>query len=158
MRHDGKLFGSSLRWCYRSGLQNLHGQAKLIAVDEQANHDIVHPYGFGETNRLAHQTFDPCSSCEMLALDLLRVALAGAMNRGLELPLVSTPIVCIVVRDTKGLKQCFQLYKDLVLAPTKDVRQDLPGAVINGMPEPARLLFLAHKAPHFVHFGSVHAL
>ena len=71
---------------------------------------------------------------------------------------VGTPIVCIIPRDAKGLQQRSSTSKDLVRAPPKDVGQDFPGAVIDGMPQPARLFLLPHIAPHFVHFGFVHAL
>lgn len=69
----------------------------------------------------------------MFTLDLLRVALARAVDFRGEVPLEGTPIVCIVVRDAKGLEQRLQLYKDFVRAPAKDVRQNLPGTVIDSM-------------------------
>jgi hypothetical protein len=94
----------------------------------------------------------------MFTLDLLRVALARAVDFRGEVPLEGTPIVCIVVSDAKGLEQRLQLYKDFVRAPAKDVRQNLPGTVIDSIPQLALLLLLAHKTPHFVHFGFVHAL
>ena len=94
----------------------------------------------------------------MFTLDLLRVALARAVDFRGEVPLKGTPIVCIVVSDAKGLEQRLQLYKDFVRAPAKDVRQNLPGTVIDSIPQLALLLLLAHKTPHFVHFGFVHAL
>ena len=88
----------------------------------------------------------------------MRVALARAVDFRGEVPLEGTPIVCIVVRDAKGLEQRLQLYKDFVRAPAKDVRQNLPGTVIDSMSQLALLLLLAHKTPHFVHFGFIHAL
>ena len=94
----------------------------------------------------------------MFTLDLLRVALARAVDFRGEVPLEGTPIVCTAVRDAKGLEQRLQLYKDFVRAPAKDVRQNLPGTVIDSIPQLALLLLLAHKTPHFVHFGFVHAL
>ena len=94
----------------------------------------------------------------MFTLDLLRVALARAVDFRGEVPLEGTPIVCTAVRDAKGLEQRLQLYKDFVRAPAKDVRQNLPGTVIDSIPQLALLLLLAHKTPHFVYFGFVHAL
>jgi hypothetical protein len=94
----------------------------------------------------------------VLALDLLGVALARAVNCGREVSFVGTPGVCIVARDAERLQQCLQLYKDLVRTPPKNIGQDLPSAVIKGMPQPARLFLLPHKTPHFVHFGGVYTL
>ena len=94
----------------------------------------------------------------MFALDLLRVALAGAVDFRGEVPLVGTPRVCILARDAKGIEQRLQLQKHFVLTPPEDIGQDLPSAVIEGMPEPAWLFLLPHEAPHFVHFRCLHAL
>src|SRR3954453_12863793 len=53
----------------------------------------------------------------MFALDLLRIALAEAVDFGREVPFVSAPVVGIVARDTKGREQRLQLQKYLVLTP-----------------------------------------
>ncbi len=89
---------------------------------------------------------------------LRSIVLAGAVDCGLEIPLVGAPVVGIVVRDAKRPEQRLQLYEDLVLTPPKDIGQDLPSAVIKGMPQPARFSLLADKTPYFVHFGFIHAL
>ena len=94
----------------------------------------------------------------MLALQLLCVALARAVDFGREIPLAGAPIVGIVARDAKGREQRLSLQKHCILTPPEDIGQDLPGAVLEGMPEPARRFLLAHKAPHLVHFGFLHAL
>ena len=94
----------------------------------------------------------------MVALDLLRSAFARGVDFGGEVPFVGTPGICIGAPDTKGLEQGLQFHKDLVCAPTKDVRQHVPAAVIEGVPQPPWLLLFAHESPHFVHFGLVHAV
>src|SRR5262245_20263529 len=94
----------------------------------------------------------------MLAFDLLRVALARTMDSRGEIPFVRAPRVCVIARDAEGLKQGLQLQKHLVRTPTENVSQDSSSTVINSVPEPARLLLLTDEAPHFVHFGFVHAL
>ena len=40
-------------------LQVLHRYPKLIAVDKEAYHDIVHLYRLGEADRLAGQSLNP---------------------------------------------------------------------------------------------------
>jgi hypothetical protein len=94
----------------------------------------------------------------VLALNLLRVVFARAVDFRSKIPLVCAPIVCIIPRDAKGREQRLQLQKPLILTPPKDRGQDLPGRVSEGMPEPPWFLLLPAKAPHFVHFGFVHAL
>jgi|GEM_PF-3134211 len=79
----------------------------------------------------------------MFALDLLRIAFAGCVDFCGEVAFVGTPGICIVAPDTKGLEQGLQFHKDLVCAPTKDVRQHLPAAVIEGVPQPPWLLLLS---------------
>jgi hypothetical protein len=93
----------------------------------------------------------------MLALDLLRLAFAQLVLCGFQMTRVSPPIIREESHDPKGLQQGFQLQKHLVLASAKDIRQDNPGAMIDRMPEPSRLLLLAHKAPHFVDFCFVNS-
>src|SRR5262245_56817493 len=51
-------------------------------------------------------------------------------------------------------KTCNQfLQKDMVLAPSEHIGQDLSGVMINGMPQPARVRFLGYIGPHFVQLG-----
>jgi hypothetical protein len=50
--------------------------SKGIAVDKQANDDVVHLCGVREADGLADQVFDARPYGQMLALDLLRVPLA----------------------------------------------------------------------------------
>src|SRR3954470_4532740 len=92
----------------------------------------------------------------MLALDLLRMTLTGAMDSGRKVPPVGAPVSGIVEREAKGLQHRLQLQKHLILPPPKDVGQDLPGLVTKGMPEPPWLRLLAHKTPPFVSFGFVY--
>ena len=40
-------------------LQVSHRYAKLIAVDKEANDDVMHLYRLGEADRLASQSFNP---------------------------------------------------------------------------------------------------
>jgi hypothetical protein len=51
----------------------LDGYPKLIAIDEEANHQIVHGGGFGKANRATGKTFDPGPQIDVFALDHLRM-------------------------------------------------------------------------------------
>jgi hypothetical protein len=88
----------------------------------------------------------------MLPLDVLRVALARMVRFGIEVTPVCPPIIRLKACDPKGLQEGLQPQKHRILTPAKDRRQDLPGAVIDGMPQPPLFLLLAHKAPHVIHF------
>ena len=52
--------------------------------------------------------------------------------------------------DAKGLQQGFKLQKNFVSAMAKDIRQDFPCPMIEGMPQPAGLFLFPHKTPHFI--------
>src|SRR5215470_3404558 len=94
----------------------------------------------------------------MLPLDFLRVALARIVLVRIKMTCVCAPMIGMIARAPKRLQQRFQLQKHLVFAAAKDIRQDGSGAMINGVPEPSLLLFLADKTPHFVHLGFASAL
>jgi len=49
--------------------------SKLIPINEEANHQIVHGRRLGKTDRPAYQPLDPRAQVNMLTLDLLRVCL-----------------------------------------------------------------------------------
>src|SRR5215831_15190887 len=130
-------------------------QAKLIAIDEQANDDVVHLNGSGQADGLACQPLDARAQRQMLPFNGLRVPFARAVDCRRQMARVRTPIIRVKSLDPKGLQQRFQLQKYLVLAPAKDRRQNRAGPVIDGMPEPPLLRLLPHKAPHCIDFGVV---
>ena len=47
-----------LWWCSKSGGGHLHGPSKSIAVNEQANDDVVHLRGFREADGLTNQALN----------------------------------------------------------------------------------------------------
>ena len=47
------------------------------------------------------------------------------------------------VRQAKGLQQRLELEKHLIFPTAEDIRQDRSRAMINGMPEPTRVAFVA---------------
>src|SRR5215510_10727426 len=66
------------------------------------------------------------------------------------MPLVGSPAVRVKLCDAEWLQELLQLEEDGVFASSEHVGQHLPGVVINGVPEPARMRFRLHKTPHFV--------
>jgi hypothetical protein len=123
---------------------------KLIAIDEEADHQIVHSCRLGKAQRAAYEPFNPGPQVDVLAFDRLRVLLADGMLLGVEMPLVGAPAISEKARDTERFQQLFELQKDGLLSPPKDVRQYGATAVINRVPQPPWLRFLPHIAPQFI--------
>ncbi len=55
----------------------LDGYPKLVAIDEEANHQIVYCCRFGKANRATYRRLDPGAQIDVLALDFLRVLFAN---------------------------------------------------------------------------------
>ena len=115
----------------------------------------MHLYRFRKADSLAHQTLEARAQRQMLPFNLLRIPFTRGVHFRLQVSPVRTPIIRMKAPDPEGLQQRFQLHKYLIRAPTKDIRQDGAGPVIDGMPEPPLLLLLSHKAPHFIDFGLI---
>jgi hypothetical protein len=64
---------------------------KLVAIDEQADHQVVPGRRFGKANATTHETLDPCPQIDVFALDFLRVFLANVMLLWVDVPLVRPP-------------------------------------------------------------------
>jgi hypothetical protein len=56
---------------------------------------------------------------------------------------VRTPTIGVEVRQAKGLQQRLEREKHLIFPTTEDIRQDHSRAMINGMPEPTLVVFVA---------------
>ena len=84
----------------------------------------------------------------MLALDFLRAAFADGVLFGVKMTRVRAPLIGVVVRQTEGIEQRFELEKHLIFPAAKDIRQHLSRLMINGMPEPARVAFAAARNDH----------
>src|SRR5690349_23739866 len=59
------------RRCFRAVEAMSDGPSKLIAIDEQPDHQVVHALCLGKTDRPADQPLDPRAQGDMLALDFL---------------------------------------------------------------------------------------
>jgi hypothetical protein len=126
------------------------GSSKLIPIDEQPNHQIVHLFRLGKAKGATHESLNPGPEIDVLALDFLRILLAHVVLLGIDMPLVGSPSVRVKLRDAKGLQELLQLEEDGVFASSEHIRQHLPGVMIYGVPEPSRMRFRLHKTPHFV--------
>ena len=124
-----------------------HQQPKLLAIDKQPNHAVMHLGRSGKTDRLAGSTFDPGPQRQRLALDLLGVPLAWSVLVGSEMPSVRAPIIGGIAGDPTGLQQRLQLQERFVCAPASDLRQPLARLVIYRRPHPARRGLLLHLGP-----------
>ena len=59
LAHLNRLINASnWGWCSKSGGGHLHGPSKSIAVNEQANDDVVHLRGFREADGLTNQALN----------------------------------------------------------------------------------------------------
>ena len=130
----------------------LEGSPKLIAIDEEADHQIVHAFRLGKTDRATYEPLDPGPQIAVFALDGLRGLLTDDVLLGDEMPLIRPPAIAVKARDPKRLEQLFELQKDRILPPPKDVRQYGPTDVIDGVPQPPWLCLLPDITPHLIEF------
>src|SRR5262249_1996179 len=79
--------------CFRAVDAMSDGPSKLIAIDEQPNHQVVHALCLGKTDRPPYQPLDPRAQVAMLALDFLGMCLPNRVLLRLYMPLVGTPPV-----------------------------------------------------------------
>jgi len=135
-----------------------HRQPTLIAIDKQSHDDIRHLGRAGKANRLTHEACDPGAQRQVLALDLLRVALARLVRIRSEMTRVRAPRVCIIPRDAKRFSQRLEFEKHFIFAAPQDIREDVTTAVIDRVPEPPRFALLAHVGPPLIDFRVLNAL
>ena len=77
---------------------------------------------------------------------------AHRVLRGIELTLVGVPSIGRESGDVQRGQELLQLEKYVILPSPKDIRQYGPTVMINRMPEPPRLCFLADITPHLIEF------
>jgi hypothetical protein len=128
----------------------LDGYPKLVAIDEEPDHEIVHGRRLGKADRATYEPFNPRPQIEVFTVDFLRIGLAHFVLRRVNMALVGTPPIGVEAVDPKRLEQLFELQKDGILPPPKDVPSHGPTGVIDGMPQPPRRRFLADITPHFI--------
>ena len=81
------------------------GSPKLIPIDEQPNHQIMHLFRLRKAQSTTHEPLDPGPEIDVLALDFLRIFLAHVVFLGIDMPLVGSPAVRVKLRDAKGLQE-----------------------------------------------------
>ena len=78
-------------------------EPKLIALDEEANHQIVHGDRFRKANGTTYKPFNPGPQVDGLACDFLRMLLPHVMLLWGERPRVRPPSIGVKPCDTKWL-------------------------------------------------------
>src|SRR5512139_2952354 len=71
----------------------------------------------------------------------------------LQMALISPPVVRVVAGDPKWGKQGFKFLEHHILTFTKHISQDGISGVVNRVPQPALVGFVADIRPLFVQFG-----
>jgi len=130
------------------------GSSKRLTIDEEPNHQVMHLFRLGKAECAPHQPLNPGPQIDMLTLDFLGVVFARLVMLGVDMPLVSTPAIGVIRRDTKGFQRRFELQKNFVLASAKDLCQHRSSVMINGVPQPARIPFVVYITPPFVELGA----
>ena len=69
----------------------LEGLPKLIAIDEEADHQIVHTFRLGKTDCATYEPLDPGPQIDVFALDGLRVLFTDDVRLGDDMPLIRPP-------------------------------------------------------------------
>jgi hypothetical protein len=110
------------------------GSPKLIAINEQPNHHVVHALCLRKTDRPAYPPLAPRAQGDMLALDVLGMCRPNRVLLCLHMPLVGTPTVGAIARDAQGLQPRLEFQKDRVLPSPKHLGSHLARVVINGVP------------------------
>jgi hypothetical protein len=67
------------------------GSSKLIAIDEETEHEIVHGRRFGKTDRATHEPLDPHAQIDVLTFDLLGLGFANCVLLWSDMALVGAP-------------------------------------------------------------------
>jgi len=71
----------------------------------------------------------------------------------LKVTFISPPIICVEAIDIKGCKQSFELLEYVILAPTKYISEYPVSGMVNGVPQPALVGFVAYIRPLLVHLN-----
>src|SRR5262249_39581176 len=66
----------------------LDGYPKLVAIDEEPDHEIVHRRRLGKADRATDEPFNPRPQIDVFAFDFLCIGLAHFVLRGVKMALV----------------------------------------------------------------------
>src|SRR4030095_2507735 len=100
--HRGHWSG---RRCFKGVDPRLESDSKLVPIDKEANHQIVHRGRFGKANGAPNEPLDPSPQVDVFALDFLRVLLAYVMLLWGDVPLIRAPPIGIKAGDAKWFQE-----------------------------------------------------
>ena len=109
-------------------------EPRRIAIDEEADHQIVPGDRFGKANGAAHQPFDPGPQLDGLACDCVRIRLAHVMRRWGDRPLVRPPSIGVKPCDTTRRSARLSFEADGSLPPAKAIRYHGATGVVDCLP------------------------
>src|SRR5262245_11342136 len=89
--------------CFRSVDFVSDASSKLVAIDEEAKHQIVHRRRFRKANRATDSPFQPSAKIDVLAFDPLCMGFANGVLFGGDMALVGAPPIGVKSSDTKWL-------------------------------------------------------
>jgi hypothetical protein len=87
--------------CFKGVDPRLESDSKLVPIDKEANHQIVHRGRFGKAQCAPDEPLDPGPQVDVFALDFLRVLLAYVMLLWGDVPLVRAPPIGVKAGDAK---------------------------------------------------------
>ena len=117
-----------------------------------SNQPVMKELCFGEANRSPGESFQSGAQGQMFPLQALHGRLAHLVLRGGQTGRIRAPGISEPLRHdpARFREQGQQAPKGGVGAPAKNEGHDLAGARIFHPPQPALLLFAAHKRPPFI--------
>jgi hypothetical protein len=86
--------------CFKGVDPRLESDSKLVPIDKEANHQIVHRCRFGKATGAPNEPRDPGPQVEVFAFDFLRVLLADVMLLWGDGPLVRAPPIGVKAGET----------------------------------------------------------
>jgi hypothetical protein len=89
--------------CFKAVDSMSDEEPKLIAIDEEANHQIVHSDRFGKAHGATYKPLHPGPQIDVLAFDFLRILLPHRVLLWVDMPLVRPPSIGVKPCDTKRL-------------------------------------------------------
>lgn len=120
-------------------------QPKFDLVNQQSDHRIMQGFRLREAEGFSCQSLNPGSEIQIFTFNLLSVVLTHLMLIAFKVTLISPPIIGVITANAKGLQQGFQGFKHLILAFAKHISQYGVGGMIDGIPEPTLIGFVADK-------------
>ena len=86
----------------------------------------------------------------MFTLYFLRIPFPNFVSLFGKMTGIGPPIIGVVLRDAEGFQKRFQTNESPIFTRIQHVSQHLSRVVINRVPEPSLLRFVADIAPHFI--------